>query len=362
MRPEIVTDVNGKRWEVTPTGWVLLDPPEPNGRRSSTDSIPSPKEPERDRNDFLLEAGRKTALSLSLEEPPRVETLPLAGHPGVIVEQLANIVAAYPKVGKTTVAFHSVLDWLPTRRVLYVTEESEYLWRVRLHELVSVLAPVVRDRFDSDLERLNILTVEGRDPDALRDEAFGGNEDLVVVDTMRTCMRFSQESDNSEISAQVTPWVEAARMTGKTFVGLHHATKTGGDHGRGIAGGHALLGVFDMAIEIDRDRNVATRRRVSCMGRLTPVEDFYYDLVDGRLVAAGNVSAVEAESVRRRVLEVASDELKTADEVRDQMEDPRPGIGRVREALGALVDRGEIERDGTGKRGSPYRFRAKEDA
>jgi hypothetical protein len=97
-------------------------------------------------------------------------------------------------------------------------------------------------------------------------------------------MRFSQEADNSEIAAQVTPWIEAARSTNKTFLRMHHETKAGGEHGRGLAGGHALLGVFDRW----RSRSTGpvsapNRRKVTGLGRLDPVEDFYYELVDGEV-------------------------------------------------------------------------------
>jgi hypothetical protein len=85
-------------------------------------------------------------------------------------------------------------------------------------------------------------------------------EDIVIVDTLRHALRFSQEADNSEIAAQVTPWIERAREKRKTFLGLHHQTKAGGEKRAGLAGGHALLGVFHMAIEVDRARNAPTPR------------------------------------------------------------------------------------------------------
>jgi DNA repair protein RadA/Sms len=225
-------------------------------------------------------AGRQNALVLSLSEPPEVRTLPLAGYPGVILEGVANLLAAYPKVGKTTALFHSVMDWLTDHRVLFVTEESEFVWRVRLHGFDSGSADLGAGQESESLERLNIPTVEGRSAEEILAETFEGDEDIVVVDTVRTVMRFSQETDNSEITAQVTPWVDAARSSGKTFVGSHHTTKAGGYHGRGIAGGHALVGIFDHVIEVDRDKGIPNRRRVSVMSRLSEVEDFAYDLIE----------------------------------------------------------------------------------
>ena len=308
----------------------------------------------------LRRAGRKNALDLSLEPAPVVETLPLAGQPGVVFKGLSNVLSAYPKVGKTTVTWHSLLDWLPGHRVVYVTEEPELVWRVRLHGFDSFLGHPLGERNES-LANLDLLFVAGRPPGELLEEAFGGADDIVIVDTLRHALRFTQEADNSEIAAQVTPWIEAARSADKTFLGLHHQTKAGGEHGRGLAGGHALLGVFDMAIEIDRSRNVPTRRKVSALGRLDPVEDFYYEFVDGRVRAVGEVAAVEEAEVRRRTRESLSLVAREFAAIHEDMDEPRPGQRQVRDALKTLGDSGEAIRSGAGKKGDPYMWKLQEE-
>lgn len=266
MTPEELAASHG--YLITPTGWAPLESAE-NGQ----DSFLSPKTGARKETNLLLrEAGRKNALDLSLEPAPVVETLPLAGQPGVVFKGLSNVLGAYPKVGKTTLVWHSVLDWLETERVVWITEEPLLVWRVRLSGFVSSLGLPLGERNEL-LRNLWIVPVAGRSPEELREEAFGGEEEVVIVDTLRHALRFTQEADNSEIAAQVTPWIEAARLADKTFLGLHHQTKAGGEHGRGLAGGHALLGVFDMAIEVDRAQHPPTRRKVSALGRLDPVED-----------------------------------------------------------------------------------------
>jgi hypothetical protein len=78
---------------------------------------------------------------------------------------------------------------------------------------------------------------------------------------------FSQQADNSGIAASVTRRIEAARTAEKTLLPLHNQTKAGGEHGRALAGGHALLGVFDMAIEVIRACNAPTGRKVSALVR-----------------------------------------------------------------------------------------------
>jgi DNA repair protein RadA/Sms len=54
--------------------------------------------------------------------------------------------------------------------------------------------------------------------------------------------------------------INAARQANKTLIFLHHERKGGGQHGEGIAGGHAALGVVDVGLELVRDPNHANRR------------------------------------------------------------------------------------------------------
>jgi hypothetical protein len=42
------------------------------------------------------------------------------------------VLAASPKVGKTTLVWHSLLGWLEDLRVVYVSEELQLVWRERL--------------------------------------------------------------------------------------------------------------------------------------------------------------------------------------------------------------------------------------
>ena len=77
-----------------------------------------------------------------------------------------------------------------------------------------------------------------------------------------------------------------------------------------------------MAIEVDRSRNAPTRRKVSGLGRLDPVEDFYYELHDGQIRALGEVSQVEAAEVRRRTLDSLTLTARDLDVIREDMDEP----------------------------------------
>jgi hypothetical protein len=290
------------------------------------------------------------------EEVPEIKTLSLVGQTGFIPVGLATLVASYPKSGKTTLIYRCLLDWIDEgRSVVYLTEEPRYIWNHRLRGGLDIKRPLKQDG-------LMIIFGRGIAPKDLLKAAFDGDEDIVVVDTLRHLLRFTQETDNSALAREIAPWIEQAEASGKTLIGLHHEIKAGGEHGRGIAGGHALLGIFDQAVEIRRrEGNADPRHRVvSAMGRLTTPEEFVYSLEDGDLVALGKTGAVSRDSVRERVLEAvaSSPGPMTREEVREAVGSPQPATGAVKDVLQALAGEGKITRAGSGKRGDPYLWSA----
>lgn len=203
-----------------------------------------------------------TAMELHDRTFPDLESLPLAGEDGVIIAGWSHLLAAFPKVGKTTLMTAIIRDWLKHHSVLYLTEESEQLWHNRLQSL----------GLRSD--KLEFITTLGVEPERLMEHAAESPHDIVVVDTLRTFAGILDESDNAEMGRKAMAWVGAVnRPSGKTLIMLHHERKGGGEHGEGISGGHALFGSVDMAIELKRDGDNKSRRVVETHGRLyEPVE------------------------------------------------------------------------------------------
>jgi hypothetical protein len=296
---------------------------------------------------------RIDAVALHGEPFEPLVSLPLVGQGGFVIEGLSNLIAAYPKVGKTSVVFQgAVLPWLAEgRRVVYLSEEPRRLWQNRVESVEA-----------DQLRGLTLVLMAGYDPRDLFEAAFSGEEEVVIMDTVRAALKFEQETDNSELLRRIEPWIVRAREKGRTLVCLHHETKAGGSHGRGIAGGHALFGAFDMAIEIDRVPEADHRRRVRGYGRLTVPPDFLYEERDGRMVSLGAATVVEEGAVRGRVLDALTEEPQRAEEVRDRVSEPRPGLRQIRVALQRLVDLGEAVGSGTGKKGDPRRWWRLEDS
>jgi hypothetical protein len=253
-------------------------PPGPGGEKNGMD-------------DLLIAEGRDTVLSLfrraedktegvdamdlknegELEE---LESLGVFGRNGYLLKRLANIISAAPKAGKTTFLYCSIPAWLARgERVLYLTEESLDVWRDRLRRLDVI-----------DRPGLQIVPAFGVHPDELLDRVKRGQETVVVVDTMRSLGLLGEdENDNSGVARRLEPWLTACREGGKTFVGIHHERKTGGTHGRGVSGAHALPAAMDVILQLGFGKH-DNERTLSVLSRLgTPKDLTYTRMEDGTL-------------------------------------------------------------------------------
>src|SRR5207248_8354290 len=111
------------------------------------------------------------------------------------------------------------------------------------------------------------------------------------------------ENDNTAMATAVSPWVLGARQKNKTLILSSHSRKGGGQHGEGIAGGHALLGAVDIALELLFD-NCPNRRLIKAHARIIQTADLMYERrEDGIMHALGAPEAVSLVEVRRRVIE-----------------------------------------------------------
>lgn len=286
--------------------------------------------------------------------------LPLLGEPGWFVEGWSHLVAGYPRVGKTDLLTAILRSWLDAgHSVVYITEEPRLIWEVRLATS------------EGDWSRLNVVFGLGAEPDALLLRAFTGTEDVVVLDALRNLLRLQDEKDNSEIARVATPWITHARERGKTLVIAHHGRKGGGDHGEGIAGGHALLGAFDIAIEVLREPNAGdNHRRLRSYARLIESRQGIYERVQaeggdddqgppphlppiggavggqvggGVFRMLGEPGQLQLEDVARRLASVLDEEWQKQTDLRNGL-DPKPGAEQTRLALNLLASRHEAER------------------
>jgi hypothetical protein len=263
-----------------------------------------------------------------------IEYLPCIGQPGYFVTGWSHLVAGYPRCGKTEFLTHLCSEWSALgKSIVYISEESVDVWarRARLHHL--------------EWTNMNVVFGLGHDPSRLFSRAFGGSEHIVIMDTLRQLFALRGETDNSKLAEVINPWVSAARSAGKTFVLAHHNRKGGGQHGEGIAGGHGLLGMFDIAIEILRDPARDNRRILRPYARLISPPDMLYGLENDRFVSLGTPAAASAATTAEDVVNVLEGTgvwMCTAD-IMNAL-DPRPSEATLRRALQVLWEEKRIER------------------
>jgi hypothetical protein len=133
-----------------------------------------------------------------------------------------------------------------------------------------------------------------------------------------------------------------------------HQRKSGGSHGEAVRGSSALTGGVDVVVEMERGPdnlpNVRVLRAVSRYGG-TP-EELAATLTDDRYEACGDLEAVRGAAERKRI-EEALEALgqATSKDVADHADMPEPSARRY---LNEMHERGELEREGRGVRGSPH--------
>lgn len=220
-------------------------------------------------------------------------------------------------------------------KVRYITEEPRSMWISRLKSK------------DRDWSNLTLVFGLGTDPATLRRRAASGPEDVVVVDAMRNLLQPRDENDNSEIARVVNPWIADMREAGKTLVVVHHQRKGAGEHGEGIAGGHALLGAFDQAIELkfDGDHD-SKRRKLESHPRLIERRQLVYEMTAPLTFRPlGDPSTLQLNELRRRLLESMDGEWKATKSLIEELDEPRPGLETARFVLKGLALDRKIERD-----------------
>ena len=272
----------------------------------------------------------------------------MLGQDRLIVKGWSHLIAGYPKAGKTELVVRMIAEW-PEEHVLYITPES--VWDARMRELPETYGHVT------------LYYGLGIKPAELLDRVRSGDETVVIIDTVRNLLGLRDETDNSEVARAMNPYIAVAREDKETLIMLHHNRKGGGDHGEGITGGHAFMGVVDLALEIKFDGAEDSRRwQLRGWGRVIEVPKLLYELQDDNtMIALGSPAQVALNEVKERVREVLSDKWLQKKEIRTALDDPKPSDDQVAKALNALGTDGEVERDpplSEGQRpGTRYKWR-----
>jgi len=313
------------------------------------DSIRPPKGGVRDESNFRPESASE--LLASRPEPERWVWDRLLPQGGV------TVLAAYMKTGKTTLAYPLALAVAKGQPFLnHPTQQGAVLILAVEEHPRMILRRLRRFGLDHDDP---VYVHRGRleySPAAIREiQAFilANHITLLVVDTLARFWNISDENNNAEVIRRVNPILDLARDTDCAILLIHHERKSGGEEGRSIRGGSALLGLVDQALILDRRQGGAKNQRLlTTLGRYdeSPPE-LVIELIGNAYRLLGTPEQVGKEAAQEKVLAALT---QTPQDINGLVALTKLPKRAVREVLDALDT--AVVRTGRGRKRSPYLY------
>jgi AAA domain len=174
---------------------------------------------------------------------------------------------------------------------------------------------------------------------------------LIVLDTLNRFWTVRDENDNAQVNREAGKWMELARDTGCSVLLVVHQNKAGGEGGRAIRGGSALLGLADQVLTLEkRSGGVPNQRTLTVLGRYGSVPDIVLRLDAGGWIAEGTVEEMSGQAAVARVRAALAPTPSLVEELAK-----KAGISArmVRKALSEIP---EAVSDGKGRRGDPQKW------
>ena len=179
---------------------------------------------------------------------------------------------------------------------------------------------------------------------------------LVVIDPLFRMIHVKDEKAYAEGYKALGPLIDIARATGTHLQVTHHsgkALKT--DAIDSPLGTTAIGGAVNSLLVLKRTETYRTIQTVQRLGEWMPETVLQFDSESRRLSVGGTRFEAERQECQEAILEFlkAAGEGKTEPEIDEQVD------GKTilkRKALRALVAEGRVTREGSGKKGNPYKY------
>lgn len=220
-------------------------------------------------------------LGLELKE---MEYLLMGGLP-LIVQGFAHILSADPKQGKTELTLQSCLGW-KEQRIIYISEESPELWKLRLSG---------KQITANDINHISFYFPGTQNITVVLEFIRQAECNLIIIDTLRSIIRPNNENDNSQITADLLPLISLSREKKTTLIVLHHNKKA--DDEKSVsrsAGGFAIVGLFDKVLSLT---GTSEKLKLTSTGRLEQDSEVYLHWTDN-----GTIEPFDADKDDRNIL------------------------------------------------------------
>ena len=293
-----------------------------------------------------------------------------------------TLFSAIWKAGKSTILSHLLksldgsvsqflgLDVVPSR-VLYIAEEDEKIWSGRRDALmigdhVGMWCRPFKVRPTMQEWRDHIRNVE----EQVQKYQF----DLVIYDTLSKMWPVREENDAGQVEEALMPlWNISGK--GTSILLVHHMRKSDGEQFVGARGSGGLPAFCEVLMEFRRKvaaDNKDPNRIITANGRYNDIPlKLWCELTPRGYVSHGDPDDSEAKAVAggipwladlHLVFSDAGEVWLKLDDIQSSLATRRKGEA-VRKAdllavVGKMMDGGEVERQGEGKKGSPYEYRS----
>jgi hypothetical protein len=263
-----------------------------------------------------------------------------------------SITVAKPKVGKSTLA---------RNLALCVARGEPFLgWPVK-HGPVLYLA--LEERSEDVAADFRAMGADGSEDILLADAGTAldvvtilreRKPVLLVVDPLFRLLSVKDEKAYAEMYSALGPLIDVARETGTHICCLHHSSKLAKSEAIDAPlGSTALGGAVSTLLVMRRTETYRTLQTVQRIGEDLPETVLQFDPASKRLALGGSRELEEVRSVGEEILAALGSGSMTAQELSDSVE---ARTTFQRRALREMTESGQIQREGTGKRGDPYRY------
>jgi hypothetical protein len=182
---------------------------------------------------------------------------------------------------------------------------------------------------------------------------------LVIVDPVFKLVRVKDSSDYAELTRELEPIIELARRTNVHIAVTHHLGKMMREGGDDVLGSTAIFGAVDTLVLMRRRKdNMRTLETIQRYGSDLAETAVPMDEASGTVSLGAAITELKLGEAKTKVLEVldkfAVDYWTNSGQIRDEA-----GLARsvALQVLKELVDAGEIEVRGAGKRNDPFQYR-----
>lgn len=178
---------------------------------------------------------------------------------------------------------------------------------------------------------------------------------LVVIDPLFRLAQIRDEKAYAEVYAALGPLIDTARETGTHILVTHHSGKAQkADAIDSPLGSTALGGAVSTLIVLKRSDSYRSVQSVQRIGADMPETILSFDSETHRLSIGGTRAEADRRAVECEIIEYLKGAGERAEpEIVAHVE----GANAVkRKALRSLVERRQVERAGTGKKGNPFKY------